>query len=68
MQKWCNSFAKVIKQLCTNLSKVNLDLCRSLAVCKPQNPQGSDYMQEALKFTKTGRDYRWEVLKFVKLG
>ena len=50
-----------------NLSKVDLDLCRSLGVCKPQNPQGSDSRREVLKFTKTGRDYKWEVLKFVKL-
>ena len=46
-----------------NLSKVDLDLCRSLG----ENPQGSDSRREVLKFTKTGRDYRWEVLKFVKL-
>jgi hypothetical protein len=50
-----------------DLSKVDLDLCRSLGVCKPQNPQGSDSRREVLKFMKTGRDYRWEVLKFVKL-
>ena len=42
-----------------NLSKVHLDLGRSLQVgaCKPQHPQGSDSRREVLKFTKkTGRD------------